>query len=35
VGIGDVVGAKFDNSLYIVNRTQIPEDFSDMKLRNS
>jgi hypothetical protein len=33
VGVGNVVAAKFDNSLYIINRTHIHlEDFSDMEL---
>jgi len=32
IGIGDLAAAKFDNSVYVVNRTQIPDDFSDKDL---
>jgi hypothetical protein len=32
VGIADVVAAKFDRSVYIVNRTQLPTDLSDTKI---
>jgi hypothetical protein len=30
LGVGDVIAAKFDNSVYVVNRTQVPDDISNM-----
>jgi hypothetical protein len=35
VGIGDVVAAKFDNSVYIINRADIPPEFSNRDLFHS